>query len=122
MKNLSISLITCFIEKSFLRQSLKVYTIYKNIFLYGSVANKCTALMAFRMSDIPFMLTRYMLKDCNFIKKFTLAKLFPVNFVKFFRTPFYRKPVWDWGRERDFWRNLLHDFFPFGLVSILNFI
>lgn len=78
--------------------------------------------MAFRMSDIPFMLTRYMLKDYNFIKKFTLAKLFPVNFVKFFRTPFYRKPVWDWGRERDFWRNLLHDFFPFGLVSILNFI
>ena len=33
------------------------------------------------------------LEACNFIKKETLAQVFPVNFVKFLRTPFYRTPL-----------------------------
>ena len=30
---------------------------------------------------------------CNFIKKETLTQMFPVNFAKFLRTPFYRTPL-----------------------------
>ena len=31
---------------------------------------------------------------CNFIKKETLAQVFPCEFVKFLRTPFYTQQLW----------------------------
>ena len=31
---------------------------------------------------------------CNFIKKETLAQVFPVNFEKFLRTPFFTEHLW----------------------------
>ena len=33
---------------------------------------------------------------CNFVIKETLAQVFPVNFAKFLRTPFYRTPLDDY--------------------------
>ena len=31
---------------------------------------------------------------CNFIKKETLVQVFPVNFAKFLRTPFFTEHLW----------------------------
>ena len=68
------------------RSSPKV--LCKNVFLeisQNSQENTCA-----RVS----LLIKLQAKVSNFIWKETLAQVFPVNFEKFWRTPFYTEHLW----------------------------
>ena len=46
----------------------------------------CQSLFLYKVAGLRPMV-------CIFIKKETLAQMFPVNFAKFLRTPFYRRSL-----------------------------